>query len=99
MAQAAGATANERRSGVAGLVWLVLGLALGGAALYTLGGPPRWPAAFPRWDTLLGVLSGADVPLEPLAYLLVTAAWALWFWLVGSVALRVVVLVADVVTR
>jgi hypothetical protein len=92
--QARDATTDERRAGAKGLVGLVLGLALGGAALYTLGGPPRWPAAFPSWDALQGVLAGADVPLEPLAYLLVTAAWALWFWLVGSVALRVIVLAA-----
>jgi hypothetical protein len=93
--QAAGATTNDRPAGTLGLVWLVLGLALGGAALYALGGPPRWPTELPRWDLLMSVLRGADVPLEPVAYLLVTAAWALWLWLVASVALRILVLIAD----
>src|SRR5688572_7482504 len=99
MVQAAGATTNDRRAGPLGLAWLVLGLTLGGAALYALAGPPRWPKALPGWDVLLSVLRGAEVPLEPVAYLLVTAAWALWLWLVASVALRILVLVADGATR
>jgi two-component SAPR family response regulator len=99
MGQGAGATTKDHRAGALDLVWLVLGLALGGAALYALGGPPRWPTELPRWDVVMGVLHGADVPLELMAYLLVTAAWALWLWLVASVALRILVLAADDATR
>ncbi|MHB0929242.1 MAG: LysM peptidoglycan-binding domain-containing protein, partial [Candidatus Nanopelagicales bacterium] len=86
------------RQGYLGLLGLILGLALGALALYTVAGPPHLPRELPGWDTAASTLRGSYLPLEAVAYVLTTAAWAVWLWIVASLALRVVVLGAEAVT-
>ncbi|MCL5107380.1 MAG: LysM peptidoglycan-binding domain-containing protein [Chloroflexi bacterium] len=81
-----------------GLVALILGLMIGAAVLNTLSGPPRLPAEVPDWPTIDLMLRGSYLPGEAVAYTMTMAAWGLWFWIVGSLALRVVALVAESVT-
>jgi DNA-binding SARP family transcriptional activator len=88
-----------RRRDPLGLLGLLLVLALGATALYGLGGPPHPPAALPDRDTVVRTLQGSYLPLEVMAYALITAAWAVWFWTAASVALRLLVSVAEVLTR
>ncbi len=90
---------GQRRHGFVGLVGLTVGLALGALALYTLAGPPRLPSELPSWDIVVLTLQGSSVPLETLAYVITTAAWAVWFWIIASLALRLVVVGADVLTH
>ncbi len=89
----------ENRQRPLGLLGLLLGLGVGAWVLWAVAGPPRLPSELPTADAVPGALWGTDVPLGLLAYLLTTAAWALWFWLVATVALRVLVLAADAITR
>lgn len=90
---------EQRESGIRGLLWLVLGLALGGAALYGVAGPPRLPAELPSWSTISATLQGSYLAPEVVAYALTTAAWAMWLWMVGTLVLRVVVGIADALTH
>jgi DNA-binding SARP family transcriptional activator/LysM repeat protein len=99
MAAATATSEGENRQRRLGMFGLLLGLAAGGWVLRAVAGPPRLPSELPAVDAVPGVLLGTDVPLGLLAYLLTTAAWALWFWLVATVALRVLVLAADAGTR
>ena len=82
-----------------GLLSLILGLALGGAALYAVSGPPHLPSALPGWETIVVTLRGSYLPPEVLGYLLTTAAWALWIWIVASMLLRFLVAAAETATR
>jgi hypothetical protein len=93
------ADADELRQSRLGLLALVLGLGIGAAALYAVAGGPRLPSTLPTWDVAVLTLGGSDLPLEALAYILTTAAWAVWLWLVVSVILRLLVLVADAATQ
>lgn len=86
---------EQREPGIRGLLWLVLGLILGGVALYAAAGPPRLPAELPSWATISATLQGSYLAPEVVAYALTTAAWAMWLWMVGTLVLRVVVGVAD----
>ncbi len=86
------------RQGYLGLLGLILGLALGALALYTVAGPPHLPRELPGWDTAASTLRGSYLPLEAVAYVLTTAAWAVWLWIVASLALRLVVLGAEAAT-
>jgi hypothetical protein len=90
------AASEEHRQRPLGLFGLVLGLAAGGWVLRTVAGLPRLPSELPALDA---VLLSADVPLDLVAYLLTTLAWVVWFWLVATVGLRVLVLTADGITR
>lgn len=87
---------NRRRSWL-GLAGLVLGLLAGAVVLYALAGPPRLPAGIPDWSAVVATLQGSYLPSEAVAYAATTAAWALWFWIVASLVLRVVALVAEYV--
>lgn len=78
-----------RLLGVAGLMVLV------GAGLGAAGGPPRLPAGLPRPDQVLGVLSGSTLPLETPLLVLVDVAWLMWLWIVGSLALELLVVAAE----
>jgi two-component SAPR family response regulator len=87
------------RQGPLGLLGLVLGLMAGGAALYVVAGPPRLPNALPNWDAVLLTLRGSYLSPEVLAYLLVTAAWVVWLWIVGSILLRMLAVAAEFITH
>ena len=89
----------EHPRGFLGLLGLIFGLALGGAALYAVAGLPHLPAALPSWDVVVLTLRGSDLPPETLGYLLTTAAWVLWLWIVASLLLRSLVVAAEVATR
>jgi DNA-binding SARP family transcriptional activator/LysM repeat protein len=69
------------------------------AALFVVGGPPRFPVHLPDWRTVVFTLRGTDVPIEALGYLFTSAAWLLWLWLAGSLALRLVVVAAEALTH
>ncbi len=89
----------RRRPGYLGLAGLILGLALGALALYAVAGPPRLPQELPGWDAVALTLRGSYLPLEAVAYILTTGAWAVWLWIVASLILRLAVLSAEAVTR
>ncbi len=78
---------------------LVSGLAAGAVALYAVSGPPRLPSHLPSLEAIGIFLRGSYVPLEALAYVFTSAAWLLWFWIVGSLLLRVVAVCADQLTN
>lgn len=89
---------ETRHQSALGLAGLIGSLALGGIALYALSGPPRLPAQLPSMESIGLVLRGSYVPLEAVSHLFVSAAWLLWFWIVGSLALRVFAVCADELT-
>src|SRR5258708_1999163 len=74
-------------------------LAASGAFLYTISGPPHLPSRVPSWIEVLVTLQGSYVPLEWFAYAFTTAAWILWIWIVGSLVLRLITTLAELVTR
>ncbi len=87
-----------RQAGYLGLVGLVLGLGFGALVLYAVAGPPRLPQELPGWDAVTFTLQGSYLPLGAVAYVLTTAAWAVWLWIVASLALRLVVLGTEAMT-
>lgn len=82
-----------RLLGFAGLI------VLAGFGLAATGGPPRLPSVLPRLEQVLAVLSGTTLPLEALVLVLVDAAWVTWAWIVGSLALELVVTLAEAVAH
>jgi DNA-binding SARP family transcriptional activator/LysM repeat protein len=78
-----------RLLGFAGLV------ALAAVGLGAAGGPPRLPTGLPRLEQVLAVLSGSTLPVEALVLVLVDAAWLMWLWIVGSLALELLVGAAE----
>lgn len=99
MATTAVLDGEQRRHDWAGLTGLVLGLTGGAVALYLVAGPPHLPAALPTWDVVLATLRGSYLPPEVLAYLLTSAAWGVWLWMVASLGLRLVAVSAAVLTH
>jgi DNA-binding SARP family transcriptional activator/nucleoid-associated protein YgaU len=91
---------DEERAphGALGLLGLALGLAGCALALRLVAGPPHLPAEAPSWSAVLTTLRGSYLPPEALAYLLTTASWVVWLWIVASLALRLVVAAADALT-
>ena len=87
---------EQRQSSAAGLVGLAIGLGLGAVILYAIDGPPRLPDQLPSWDVVSLTLQGSSVPYGALVYLLMTAAWAIWAWVVASLVLRLIVVSFDV---
>ncbi len=84
--------ARRERLKLVGFAALML---LAGGALAEVAGPPRAPADLPRWGQLVATLSGATLPVEPLALLLLDVAWLLWIWTIGSLCLELLVVVAE----
>ncbi len=82
-----------------GLLGLVLGLAMGAAVLHAIAGPPHLPAELPGWDAVVLTLRGNYLPPEVLAYLLTTAAWAVWLWIAASILLRLFVASIEIVAE
>jgi two-component SAPR family response regulator/LysM repeat protein len=74
-------------------------LAASGAFLYAISGLPHLPARVPSGAEILITLQGSYVPLEWFAYAFTTAAWILWIWIVGSLVLRLITTLAELVTR
>ena len=70
-------------------------LLIAGLGLAAAGGPPRLPSGLPRWGEVLAILAGSTLPVEPLALLLVDLAWLLWAWIVGSLVLELVLVLAE----
>ncbi len=88
----------RQRPGYLGLAGLVLGLALGALALYTVAGPPHLPQQLPGWDAVALTLRGSYLPPEAVGYILTMGAWAVWLWIVASLVFRLAVLGAETVT-
>ncbi len=86
---------EQQRSHRLGLAGLILGLAVGAIVLYLTAGPPTLPDALPDWTTMQVILRGSELPLASVAYVLTTAAWLTWFWITGSLILRLIVRIAD----
>jgi DNA-binding SARP family transcriptional activator len=82
-----------RLFGFAGLL-LLAGIGLGAA-----GGPPRLPSVWPRLDQVGVVLSGSSLPVEVLVLVLLDLAWLMWLWIVGSLALELLVITAEAVAH
>ncbi|HEY8744555.1 MAG TPA: LysM peptidoglycan-binding domain-containing protein, partial [Chloroflexota bacterium] len=89
-------SAGHRFLGVLGLVATLI---IGAVVLYRLAGPPHVPTDLPTWTASKAVLTGTDVPYAAITYVFSTAAWLIWFWVVGSILLRLLVTVAETVTR
>jgi DNA-binding SARP family transcriptional activator/nucleoid-associated protein YgaU len=90
------AGARRERLNVLGLVAL---LALAGLGLAFVGGPPRLPGGLPRPEQISALLNGASVPVEPFVPLLVDLAWLMWTWIVGSLAIELVLVAAESLAR
>uniref|UniRef100_UPI0025C613B5 hypothetical protein n=1 Tax=Luteitalea sp. TaxID=2004800 RepID=UPI0025C613B5 len=88
---------DERRHHRLGLLGLVVGLAIGGTTLLAVAGPPRLPAELPNRVIIASTLNGSYLPPEAVAYVVTTAAWMIWGWLTLSLALRLIVLGAEVI--
>lgn len=88
---------DERRQHRLALLGLVVGLAIGGTTLLAVAGPPRLPAELPNRVIIASTLNGSYLPPEVVAYVVTTAAWMIWGWLTLSLALRLVVLGAEVI--
>jgi len=90
---------EEPRHRYAGLIGLILGLAVGAVVLKVTAGPPHLPSQLPAWNVIVTTLRGSSLPLGVLAYLLSMAAWAVWLWIVASILLRILVVGADAVAH
>lgn len=82
-----------------GLLGLIATLTVGAVVLYHLAGPPHLPATPPDWNATRKVLTGSDIPVPALAYLLSTTAWAIWLWIVGSILLRTLLAIIETLAR
>ncbi len=89
---------DEPRGGLS-LIAIVIALFIMGAFLVKVDGLPHLPAHIPSWATIVTFLNGSDVPLDALAYIFITAAWVLWFWIMGSIVVHVILVIADKVTE
>ena len=81
------------------LLGLVATLAAGALMLRRLAGPPHLPAALPSVAQIELALASPAVPYDAFTYVLTTAAWIVWLWLVGSLLLRLVVVLAESAAR
>src|SRR5882762_1629751 len=70
-------------------------IVVAGFALAATGGPPRLPSGLPHIEQVLAVLSGTTLPLAGLVLMLVDAAWMMWAWIVASLALELLVTLAE----
>lgn len=87
---------SSSRRGVLRLAALTLGLSVAAVVLYSAAGLPRLPESLPGWHTIAYTLRGSDPPLAAMSYLLTLGVWAVWFWIAGSIVLRLIVVSADV---
>ena len=90
---------GQRRQRLVGLAELLVGLALGAAALHAAAGSPRLPGELPTWGGVVATLRGSELSLGVVAYVLTTGAWLVWLWLAASLVLRLIVGVADIFTH
>ncbi len=90
---------REHRQAWLGLAWLLVGLAACALVLYRVAGPPHLPERLPSWDVISATLRGSYLPPEVVAYVLTSAAWLVWLWIVASLVLRLLVGLADALTR
>jgi len=90
---------DERRQHQWGLLGLVAGLAIGGATLLAIAGPPHLPAELPDRTSLARTLNGTHLAPEAVRYVVTTVAWVIWGWLTLSLALRLVVVGAEIVAQ
>src|SRR5215204_2077927 len=68
-----------------------------GTALYLLAGPPRLPDGVPAGSDVAQVLTGSRLPVEGILSAVSAVAWLLWLWIVGSLALELLVAAADLI--
>jgi nucleoid-associated protein YgaU/two-component SAPR family response regulator len=87
---------HRERVRLVGLAALMLAAGLGLAAS---GGPPRLPSGVPRPGDVLAMLGGSTLPLEAVALVLVDVAWLLWVWIVGSLVLELLLVLAEAVAH
>jgi len=90
---------EEQQHRYGGFIGLILGLAVGAIVLEVAAGPPHLPSQLPSWQVIGSTLRGSSLPLGVLAYLLSTVAWAVWFWIVASILLRLLLAGADAVAH
>src|SRR5919202_2307120 len=83
---------DRERVRLVGLAALMLAAGLG---LAVTGGPPRLPSGLPRPGDVLALLGGSTLPLQALALVLVDLAWLGWGWIVGSLALELLLVLAE----
>jgi DNA-binding SARP family transcriptional activator len=72
---------------------------LAGLGLAAAGGLPRVPGSLPGLQDVTSALSGSTLPLQPIVLVLVDLAWAMWLWIVASLAVELVLEAAEVFTR
>lgn len=90
---------DEPRQDRLSLVWLILGLGVTGVFLYKVLGLPHLPATWPTWDGVVTTLKGSELPLDGVLYFLTILGWLLWGWLAFSLALELLVVGAEALSR
>ena len=90
---------DEPRQDRLSLVWLILGLGVTGVFLWKVLGLPHLPASWPTWDGVVTTLKGSELPLDGVLYFLTTLGWLLWGWLAFSLALELLVVGAEALSR
>jgi len=87
-------TLKPRRARVR-LVGLIAIMLAAGYGLRAIAGPPRVPSRLPTPADVAAALGGSVVPLDALAGVLVALAWLSWLWIVGSLAIELLVVGAE----
>src|SRR5690349_6965373 len=77
------------------LVGFMAVLILAGVGLAGVAGPPRLPEMLPRWTDVAAVLVGSTLAIEPVALVLLDAAWLLWMWLSASLVLELALVTLE----
>lgn len=90
---------EEPGSGALGLLAFLAIIAACGYVLWRSVGLPHLPAVLPDGSEILRTLRGSELPLPAVIYLLGMVGWGLWLWVISTLVLRLLLAVADVLTR
>ncbi|HET6318482.1 MAG TPA: LysM peptidoglycan-binding domain-containing protein, partial [Chloroflexota bacterium] len=67
--------------------------------LRAVAGAPTFPDHLPSFFQIMGVLSGAVLPLAGIAEIFVGLAWLLWLWVMASLGLELLLVTAESAAR
>jgi DNA-binding SARP family transcriptional activator len=70
-----------------------------GFGLQLVTGGPRLPEGLPDLSKVGALLGAAALPLDVVAYALVSLTWLVWLWAIASLALELVLVVIEGVAR
>ncbi|HEY3058971.1 MAG TPA: LysM peptidoglycan-binding domain-containing protein [Chloroflexota bacterium] len=89
---AGAAEPTRKRLVLLGFIALMLAAGFG---LRQVAGGPQLPDRIPGPSQVGLLLGGAALPLEIVAYVLVSLAWLVWLWIVASLALELVLVALE----